>query len=58
MPYIENVTTTILYLQALPKWFQQFKKICIEYIIKPKKFKLEVQHRWNSTDDMLSSCTL
>ena len=38
-PHIENIRTSILYMQTLPKRFQEFRHLCTDNNIKPRKFK-------------------
>ena len=43
-PYVENIRLSILYIQTSPKRFQEFRQLCVDNGVKPRKFKIDVQH--------------
>jgi len=54
-PYIDRVRQAILFIRTGPKRYQQFKKMCEDIRVKPRKFKYDASNRWNTTYDMLKS---
>lgn len=54
--YLENIRKALLFIQCSTSRYKKIRKLCSKNNIRPKFFKMDVQHRRNSTYDMLNSC--
>jgi hypothetical protein len=52
-PYLEDFRTTISFLNSSNQGFAAYKSFCVAMRLRPRKFGLDMEVRWNSTYFML-----